>query len=163
VNVLADGSLDYEDELLAELDWVVASVHSSFAMDSAAMTDRIVHAIENPYVDVIGHLSGRKIERRGPYQFDFERVLQAALDTGTILEINAAPDRRDLNDVHARAAAAAGIPIVINCDAHRVGGFEVARYGIATARRGWLGSDAVANTRPWSEVAKLRPRLRTHA
>ncbi|HXO07109.1 MAG TPA: DNA polymerase/3'-5' exonuclease PolX [Solirubrobacteraceae bacterium] len=163
VNILPDGSLDYEDELLAELDWVVASVHSSFAMDSAAMTDRIVHAIENPYVDVIGHLSGRKIERRRPYEFDFERVIEAAVASGKMLEINSAPDRRDLNDVHARAAAAAGVPIVINCDAHRVGGFEVARYGIATARRGWLSADAVANTRPWSAVAALRPRARAHA
>jgi DNA polymerase (family 10) len=163
VNILPDGSLDYEDELLAELDWVVASVHSSFAMDSAAMTDRIVQAIENPYVDVIGHLSGRKIERRKPYEFDFERVVEAAVAAGTLLEINAAPDRRDLNDVHARAAAAAGIPIVINCDAHRVGGFEVARYGIATARRGWLSADAVANTRPWNELAGLRPRARARA
>jgi DNA polymerase (family 10) len=127
------------------------------------MTDRIVRAIENPYVDVIGHLSGRKIERRKPYEFDFGRVLEAAVATGTLLEINSAPDRRDLNDVHARAAAAAGIPIVINCDAHRVGGFEVARYGIATARRAWLSADAVANTRPWSEVARLRPRARAHA
>ncbi len=163
VNILPDGTLDYDNELLAELDWVVASVHSSFAMDSAAMTDRIVRAIENPYVDVIGHLSGRKIERRKPYEFDFERVLEAAVASGTLLEINSAPDRRDLNDVHARAAAAAGIPIVINCDAHRVGGFEVARYGIATARRAWLSADAVANTRPWSEVARLRPRARAHA
>ena len=163
VNILTDGTLDYDDELLAELDWVVASVHSSFAMDSAHMTERILHAIENPHVDVIGHLSGRKIERRKPYEFDFERVVESALATGTLLEINAAPDRRDLNDVHARAAATAGIPIVINCDAHRTGGFEVARYGVATARRAWLGPDAVANTRPWSDVIKLRPRARAHA
>src|ERR1700722_5954852 len=160
VNILPDGSLDYEDELLAELDWVVASVHSSFAMDSAAMTDRIVHAIENPYVDVIGHLSGRKIERRRPYEFDFERVIEAAVASGKMLEINSAPDRRDLNDVHARAAAAAGVPIVINCDAHRVGGFEVARYGVATARRAWLGASQIANCRPWSELADLRKRAR---
>jgi DNA polymerase (family 10) len=161
VNILADGKLDYDDELLAALDWVVASVHSSFAMTSRAMTDRIVSAIENPYVDVIGHLSGRKIERRSPYEFDFERVLEATVATATMLEINAAPDRRDLNEVHARAAAAAGIPIVINCDAHRVGGFEVARYGIATARRAWLGADDVANTKSWAHVQKLRPRART--
>ncbi len=160
VNILPDGTLDYADELLAELDWVVASVHSSFAMDSDAMTERIVRAISNPYVDVIGHLSGRKIERRAPYAFDFERVLQAAAAAGTMLEINSSPDRRDMDDVHARAAAAAGIPIVINCDAHRVGGFEVARYGIATARRAWLGADAVVNTRPWSQLARLRPRSR---
>jgi DNA polymerase (family X) len=160
VNILTDGKLDYDDELLAELDWVVASVHSSFQLSSDQMTARIVSAIENPYVDVMGHLSGRKIERRLPYEFDFERVLEAVVATGTLLEINAAPDRRDLNEVHARAAAAAGVPIVINCDAHRVGGFEVARYGVATARRGWLGPDDVANTKPWSHVAKLRPRNR---
>ncbi len=160
VNILPDGGLDYDDELLAELDWVVASVHSSFAMDSAKMTQRITRAIENPMVDVIGHLSGRKIEHRAPYQFDLETILSAASASGTMLEINASPSRRDMNDVHARAAAAAGIPIVINCDAHRVGGFEVARYGVATARRAWLGPDAVVNCRPWNELAELRPRLR---
>jgi len=160
VNILPDGSLDYANDLLAQLDWVVASVHSSFAMDSAAMTARIVRAISNPLVDVIGHLSGRKIERRRPYTFDFPAVLEAALQTGTLLEINASPDRRDMNEVYARAAAAASIPIVIDCDAHRTTGFDVVRYGIATARRAWLGPEAVANCRPWNDVAALRPRAR---
>jgi len=160
VNILPDGSLDYDDEILAELDWVVASVHSSFQMDSTAMTARIVRAISNPLVDVIGHVSGRKIERRPPYHFEFSAVVEAAAETGTMLEINSSPDRRDMNDVHARAAAAAGIPIVIDCDAHRVGGFEVARYGVATARRAWLEPSAVANTRPWAEVRAMRPRAR---
>jgi DNA polymerase (family X) len=160
VNVLPDGGLDYDDELLAELDWVVASVHSSFQMDSEAMTERIVRAISHPLVDAIGHLSGRKIEQRAPYEFDFERVLEATVTSGTLLEINAAPDRRDMNEHHARAAAAAGVPIVIDCDAHRVGGFAVARYGIATARRAWLTAADVANTRPWSEVEAIRPRHR---
>ncbi len=139
---------------------MVASVHSSFQMSSADMTKRIVRAISNPLVDVIGHLSGRKIERRPPYAFDFPAIVEAALATGTMLEINSSPNRRDLNDVHARAAARAGIPIVIDCDAHRVGGFEVARYGVATARRAWLGPEAVVNTRPWDEVAAQRPRAR---
>jgi DNA polymerase (family X) len=160
VNVLPNGTLDYDDELLAELDWVVASVHSSFQMDSEAMTERIVRAISHPLVDAIGHLSGRKIEQRPPYAFDFERVLEAAIASGTLLEINAAPDRRDMNEHHARAAAAAGVPIVIDCDAHRVAGFGVARYGIATARRAWLTAADVANTRPWPEVEALRPRHR---
>ena len=160
VNVLPDGSLDYPDELLTELDWVIASVHSSFRMDAGTMTGRLLRAIEHPLVDAIGHLSGRKIERRAPYAFDVERVLEAAARTGTMLEINASPDRRDINDVTARAAAAAGIPIVINCDAHRVRGFEVARYGIATARRAWLTAAEIANTRPWPEVQALRPRHR---
>ncbi len=125
------------------------------------MTNRILRAVEHPLVDAIGHLSGRKIERRLPYSLDSERVIDAAARTGTMLEINASPDRRDLNELHARAAAAAGVPIIINCDAHRVGGFEVARYGIATARRAWLTAGDVANTGSWQEVAALRPRNRS--
>jgi DNA polymerase (family 10) len=158
VNILPDGSPDYDDEHLAELDWVIASVHTSFRMPAAQMTARLVRAIEHPLVDCIGHLSGRKIGQRAPYEFDFDAVLDAAVRTGTMLEINASPDRRDLNEVHARAAAAAGVPIVINCDAHRVGGYEVARYGVATARRAWLSSAQVVNCRPWAEVAALRKR-----
>ncbi len=160
VNILPDGTLDYDDELLAGLDWVIASVHSSFRMPAEEMTARIVRAIEHPLVDAIGHLSGRKIERRSPYELDFERVMEAAAATGTMLEINASPDRRDLDEVRARAAAAAGIPIVINCDAHRVKGFEVVRYGIATARRGWLTAADVANTKPWAELQAMRARNR---
>ena len=163
VNILPDGTLDYADALLAELDWVIASVHSSFRMPAEAMTERITRAVEHPLVDAIGHLTGRKIERRPPYQFDFERIVEAAVGAGTMLEINASPDRRDLNEVHARAAAAAGIPIVINCDAHRVGGFEVARYGIATARRAWLTATDVVNTKSWSDVDSLRSRHRLTA
>ncbi len=163
VNILPGGTLDYEDEVLAELDWVIASVHSSFRMPSEQMTARIVAAVEHPLVDAIGHPSGRKIERRRPYAFDIEQVIEAAVRTGTMLEINASPDRRDLNDVNARAAAAAGVPIVINCDAHRVKGFEVARYGVATARRGWLTAADVANTRPWAEVTAMRKRSRSAA
>jgi DNA polymerase (family 10) len=160
VNILPDGSLDYDDELLTELDWVVASVHSSFRMPGQTMTERMVRAIEHPLVDVIGHPSGRKIERRPPYSFDVEQVVEAAARTGTMLEINASPDRRDLNEINARAAAAAGVPIVISCDAHRTGGFEVARYGVATARRAWLTAADVANTKPWAEVMAMRSRNR---
>lgn len=158
VNILPDGSLDYPDALLAQLDWVVASVHTSFRMPRAEMTARIVRAIENPYVDCIGHLSGRKILQRPPYEFDFQAVLEAAARTATMLEINASPDRRDLDELHARAAAAAGIPLVISCDAHRTGGFEVVRYGIATARRAWLTPSQIANTRGWEELAAQRSR-----
>ena len=160
VNILTDGTLDYDDDVLAELDWVVASVHSSFRMSGAKMTERIVNAIEHPLVDCIGHLSGRKIEQRRPYDFDTDRVLQACADTGTLLEINSSPNRRDINENVARAAAQAGIPILINCDAHRVGGFEVARYGVATARRAWLTAEQVANTKPLAQLQALRPRAR---
>ncbi len=158
VNILPDGSVDYEDDLLEQLDWVVASVHTSFRMPAAEMTARIVRAIEHPFVDCIGHLSGRKIEQRPPYDFDFDAILDAAKRTNTLLEINSNPDRRDINELHARVAAAAGIPILINCDAHRTGGFSVARYGVATARRAWLTPSQIANTRGWEELAAERGR-----
>ena len=117
-NILTDGSPDYADELLARLDWVIASVHTSFGMSAKEMTDRMVAAIEHPHVDAIGHPTGRKIETRAPYTLDVDRVIEAAARTGTMIEINSAPDRRDLNEIHARAAAAAGVPILIDSDAH---------------------------------------------
>jgi DNA polymerase (family 10) len=159
-NILPDGSLDYDDDLLAQLDWVIASIHTSFGMDERAMTDRMIAAMEHPWVDAIGHPTGRKIETRAPYALDVERVIEAAARTGTMLEINAAPDRRDLNDIHARAAAAAGVPILVDSDAHSVRNLDLLRYGIATARRAWLTPEQVANTRPWSELDALRKRSR---
>jgi DNA polymerase (family X) len=162
-NILPDGTLDYEDELLAELDWVVASAHTSFAMSEADMTARMVAAIEHPLVDVIGHPTGRKIELRSPYAIDMEQVIEAAARTHTMLEINAAPDRRDLNEIHARAAAAAGVLIVVDSDAHSVRNLDLMRYGIMTARRAWLTPAQVANTRPWADLQKLRKRSRAAA
>ena len=156
VNILTDGRLDYDDDLLAELDWVIASVHTSFRIGEREMTDRICAALEHPLVDALGHPTGRMLGRRGPYAVSMERVIECAARTGTMLEINANPNRRDLNEVHARAAAAAGVPILIDSDAHGTNTFGVVRYGIATARRGWLESGHVANTRPWSEFAALR-------
>lgn len=158
VNILPDGALDYEDALLERLDWVVASVHSSMRMDAAAMTARIISAIEHPQVDCIGHLTGRKLGEREPYALDFEAVLDACRRTGTMLEINSSPSRRDLSELHARAAVAAGVRIVINTDAHRVDGFAVSRYGVATARRAWLTAGQVENCRPWNELRRLRKR-----
>jgi DNA polymerase (family X) len=159
-NIGLDGTPDYDDELLAQLDWVVASVHTSFAMDAAAMTDRIVAAIEHPLVDAIGHPTGRKIERRHPYGVQMDRIVEAAARTGTMIEINSAPDRRDLNDVHARAAAQGGVRILVNSDAHGANTLPLTRWGIATARRAWLTSADVANTLPWAEFAPLRKRAR---
>jgi DNA polymerase (family 10) len=156
VNILPDGSLDYEDALLAELDWVIASAHTSFGMSEDEMTKRIVTAIENPRVRAIGHPTGRMLGRREPYAVDMDRVIEAAARTRTFLEINANPNRRDLSDVHARAAADAGVKLLIDSDAHRAERFDVIRYGIATARRAWLTADDVANTRSWSELAELR-------
>jgi DNA polymerase (family X) len=159
-NILPDGSLDYDDDLLSRLDWVIASVHTSFGMDERAMTDRMITAIEHPWVDAIGHPTGRKIETRAPYNLDIERVIEAAARTHTMIEINSSPDRRDLNELHARAAAQAGVMILVNTDSHSMRNFELLRYGIATERRGWLTPADVANTRPWAEFAKLRKRAR---
>jgi DNA polymerase (family X) len=161
VNILPDGSLDYEDELLAELDWVIASVHTAFGMSEQAMTERMIAAVEHPLVDAIGHPTGRLIERREPYALDVQALIEAAKRSATMLEINANPDRRDLNDIHARAAARAGVRILIDSDAHWVERFEVMRWGVATARRAWLTAGDVANARPWSEFAKLRKRERS--
>src|SRR5919198_1047623 len=159
-NIGVDGAPDYDDALLAELDWVIASIHTSFAMDPSAMTDRIVAAIEHPLVDAIGHPTGRKIERRAPYGVEMDRIIDAAARTGTMIEINSAPDRRDLNDVHARAAAQAGVRILVNSDSHGVNTLGITRWGIATARRAWLTAADVANTLPWAGFAPLRKRAR---
>jgi DNA polymerase (family 10) len=158
VNILPDGSLDYDDDLLAELDWVVASVHTSMGLSRDAQTERVIAALEHPLVDCLGHPTGRKISLRGPYAIDMERVIDAAARTGTMIEINSNPDRRDMNDVDARAAADAGVLIVIQSDGHRVDRLAVVRYGVATARRAWLTAADVANTRPWSELAAMRKR-----
>jgi len=155
INIGLDGSLDYPDELVGALDWVVASVHTSFAIDEKAMTERVLAAIENPNVDCIGHLTGRLIGRREPYGIDVEAVVEAAARTGTMLEINGNPNRRDLSEHHARLARDAGATILVNTDAHRIETLENMRYGVATARRAWLSKDDVANTRSWRDFKKL--------
>jgi DNA polymerase (family 10) len=157
-NVLTDGSLDYDDGLLAELDWIVASLHTSFRMSEKEMTDRMIRAMEHPLVDAIGHPTGRLIGRREPYALDIDRVIEAAARTGTFLEINSNPNRRDLSDTYARAAAEAGAMIVVDSDAHGSDTLRNIRYGIATARRAWLTPERVANTRSWAELDKLRKR-----
>lgn len=161
VNILPDGTLDYEDELLARLDWVVASVHTAFGTPAAAMTERMIAAIEHPLVDAIGHPTGRLILRREPYAVDLQAVFEAAAKAGTMLEINANPARRDLSEAHARAAVQAGVRIVIDSDAHRPETLANMRWGVLTARRGWLTKADVANTRPWAELARLRKRAGT--
>ncbi|HTZ88521.1 MAG TPA: DNA polymerase/3'-5' exonuclease PolX [Solirubrobacteraceae bacterium] len=160
VNILPDGSLDYEDELLARLDWIIASAHTSFNMNEEAMTERIVAAIEHPLVDAIGHPTGRLIERRAPYALDLDAVFAAAARTGTFLEINANPDRRDLSDLNARAAVRAGVRVLIDSDAHRTRTLQNMRWGVATARRAWLSASDVVNTRSWPEFQRLRKQSR---
>jgi DNA polymerase (family 10) len=158
VNILPDGSLDYPDELLAELDWVIGSVHTAFRSSAKQMTKRVITAIENPHVDCIGHLTGRLILRREPYDIDVAAVAEAAARTDTMLEINGNPNRRDLSEHHARLARDKGVRIVVNTDAHQIRTLGNIRYGIATARRAWLTPDDIANTRPWGEFKKLRKR-----
>src|SRR3954464_6144718 len=145
VNVLPDGSLDYDDALLAELDWIVASHHSSFRMPEDEQTERMIRAMEHPLVDAIGHPTGRLIERRRPYPLDIDAVAKAAARTGTFLEINANPHRRDLNEINARRAVELGATLVIDSDAHWIETMDNMLYGVATARRAWVTAAAVAN------------------
>ena len=149
VNINADGTLDYEDDVLDELDWVIASIHTGFSKSESAMTARMIAAIEHPAVDCIGHATGRLLTRRDPYPLDIEAALEAAARSNTAFEINGSPKRRDLSDVHARMAKAAGVKIVLNTDSHRVGSFAYMRYAVATARRAWLEPADVLNTGSW--------------
>ena len=155
INIGLDGSLDYPDDLVGALDWVVASVHTSFSISEKEMTARVLAAIENPQVNCIGHLTGRLIGRREPYGIDVEAVAEAAARTGTMIEINGNPNRRDLSDRHARLAVDAGVRIVLNTDAHGVDTLDNMAYAVATARRAWLTPKDVANTRGWREFSKL--------
>jgi DNA polymerase (family 10) len=158
VNVTPDGALDYDDDLLAQLDWIVASLHSSFRIGEKEQTERMIRAMEHPLVDAIGHPTGRLIERRAPYALDIDAVAEAAVRTGTFLEINANPDRRDLNELNARRAVEAGVTVVIDSDAHWTRTLANMKYGVATARRAWLTAANVANTRPWEELDRMRKR-----
>jgi DNA polymerase (family 10) len=155
VNIRIDGSLSLPDELLAERDWVIASLHAAF---DRSPTERVLAAMENPHVDMIGHLTARKINIRGPASIDVERVVANAVETGTFLEINSQPNRLDLRDTHARLAGEAGAKIAVNTDAHQLSALEHMEMGVAQARRAWLTKEQVLNTRPWSEIKKLRKR-----
>jgi len=156
-DIRRDGTLDYPDEVLAQLDVVIAAVHSGFKMDAQTMTSRIIQAMQNPYVDALAHPTGRIIGKRDPYEVDIERLLAAAAELGVAMEINSYPDRLDLRDVHARRAKELGVKVVINTDAHDCDHLRLITYGVATARRGWLEPDDVLNTLPLKE---LRTRLR---
>ena len=152
-NIRADGAIDVADELLAELDWVVASLHHAF---DKSPTERILAAIDHPHVDCIGHLTGRKLNRRAGADVDIEQVVTRAVETKTALEINSQPDRLDMRDVHARLAGEAGVRIPVTTDAHSTGALGYRELGVAQARRAWLTKEHVLNTRPWREIAKLR-------
>ena len=154
VDILTDGDLDLADSVLAEMDIVIASVHSLFNQESAKMTDRLLKAIDNPNTSVIGHPTGRLLLRRDAYPFDMDVVLKAAAKNKVAMELNAYPDRLDLNDRHLRMAKERGVKIVINTDAHHTSHMEKIRFGILQARRAWLTKDDVLNTRPAKQFAK---------
>jgi DNA polymerase (family 10) len=153
VNIKADGTLDMPDEQLATLDWVVASVHAARQKNPL---ERVFAAMENPYVDCIGHLTGRKLNKRPPVEIDMERVIEKALETKTFLEMNSQPDRLDLRDVHARAAREAGLKLVVNSDGHEIGAQNYVEFGIGQARRAWLTKSDVVNTRTWKQIERIR-------
>ncbi len=157
VDILEDGRLDLPDTALAKLDVVIAAIHSHFDLPRETQTERMIRAINNPHVSIIAHPTGRLIGVREPYDIDMERVIDAAHSAGCCLEINAQPDRLDLNDLHVHAAKQRGVKIAISTDAHSENAFAWMRYGIDQARRGWLTADDVINTR---SLAALRKALR---
>jgi DNA polymerase (family X) len=155
VDILDDGTLDLDDATLGELDLVVISVHSKLTMDRKAMSTRVVRALKNPHVHILGHPTGRILGRREASSLDMEEVIKAAADHGVLLEINAQPDRLDLNDIHIRMAKDSGVKLVIDTDAHRIEELNWMRYGVDQARRGWCEPGDIANTRSWEEFRKL--------
>jgi DNA polymerase (family 10) len=155
VDILEGGGLDLDDDVLAEADWVVASVHYGQNQPEEQITRRIIEAIENPHVSAIAHPTGRMINQRPAYQLDLAAVLQAAGRHGTFLELNANPARLDLDDVACAAARRLGVPIVISTDSHKIDSLDMMRLGVMQARRGGLTADDVVNTRSWSEVESM--------
>jgi DNA polymerase (family 10) len=158
VDILKDGSLDYEDGLLAELDFVVASVHTSFGIGEEAMTDRIVRAMNNPHVRVVGHPTGRILNRRDPYEVDVSRLIREAARTNTVLELNSYPDRLDLSVPYVREAIEAGVKISIDTDAHDESALSLIKYGVSQARRAWVQKGDVINCLSWPEFEEYLKR-----
>jgi DNA polymerase (family 10) len=158
VDILEDGSLDLPDEALAKLDVVVAAVHVKFDLAREKQTERIIRAMDNPYVHILAHPTGRIIGKRQPYNLDMERLMEAARERGCVLEVNAHPDRLDLNGLHCKMAKDLGVKIAISTDAHRVDHLRMMRYGVGQARRGWLTSSNVINTRSWSDLVDILKR-----
>jgi len=150
--VLADGALGLPDDVLAELDVVVASIHSGLRQDRERITERCLKIIENPHVDILGHPTGRLLGRRAPSEIDMEIILAACAETGTVVEINANPRRLDVHDAYARRAVELGCKLAINTDAHAPGQMALMSYGIGVARRAWLSATNVINTYPVDEM-----------
>jgi DNA polymerase (family 10) len=158
VDILEDGSFDLPDEILERLDIRICSVHSNFNLSRQKQTERIMRAMDNPNFNILAHPTGRMIRKRAPYEVDMEQVMKAALERGCFLEVNAQPDRLDLNDVYTKMAKEMGLKLAISTDAHRVDELNSMRFGVGQARRGWLEADDVINTRSWADLKKLLKR-----
>lgn len=158
VDILEDGSLDLADDVLAELDVVVCSIHSKFNLPGDKQTERVIRAMDNPNFNILAHPTGRMIGQRSPHELDVERTMEAALDRGCFLELNAQPERLDLSDTHCKLAKDMGLKLVISTDSHATTSLDYMRYGIDQARRGWLEPDDVINTRNWRDLKKLLKR-----
>ncbi len=155
VDILENGTLDLPDDILKELDLVIGAIHYNMNLSKKKQTHRILKAMENPYFNILAHPTGRMINKRKGYDFDMDEVFKEAADRGCFLEINSNPDRIDLNDKHIRKAQEAGAKLAISTDAHSIDHFNYIKYGVAQARRGWLGKNDVINTRSWKELKKL--------
>jgi DNA polymerase (family 10) len=158
VDILEDGSLDLPDDILKELDLTICSIHSKFDLSREKQTERIIRAMDNPYFNILAHPTGRLIGERAPYDVDVERVMEAAQERGCFLEVNAQPDRLDINDVYCKMAKEMGLKVAISTDAHSVNELDYLRFGVGQARRGWLEAEDVLNTRSWKELKKLLKR-----
>jgi DNA polymerase (family 10) len=154
VDIKSDGSLDFSDEILSKLDVVIAAIHSGFKQESKMITERIIKAMQNRFVNIIAHPTGRLIGYRESYQVDINEMMEVAAKTGTILEINAYPERLDLNDIYCRMAKDRGVQLAIETDAHSIEGLTFMDLGVAVARRGWLEEKEVINTLPLDRLLK---------
>jgi DNA polymerase (family 10) len=158
VDILEDGSLDLPDKVLAELDLTVCSIHSKFDLPEKKQTERIIRAMDHSRFNILGHPTGRLIGKRFPYKMSLEQVMSAAKDRGCFLEVNSQPDRMDLNDVYCKMAKDMGVRVSISTDAHSATDFDLMRFGISQARRGWLEPSDVINTLPWNKLKLLLKR-----
>jgi DNA polymerase (family 10) len=157
-DILEDGSLDMPENILKKLDLVVCSVHNLFSLSREKQTERIIRAMQQPYFLILGHPTGRLIDERGPYDVDMEKLLRAARDYGCIMELNAQPDRLDLDDVYCKMAKDMGVMITIGSDAHSAFDLDFMRFGVTQARRGWLEAGNILNTRSWKELQRILER-----
>jgi DNA polymerase (family 10) len=158
VDILEDGSLDLPDDVLEKLDLTICSIHSKFNLSQEKQTERIITAMDNPNFNILAHPTGRRIGKRKPYDVNLEKVMTAAKDRGCFLEINAHPERLDLNDVYAKMAKDIGLKLSISTDSHQANELTYMRFGVWQARRGWLEKDDILNTRSWNDLKTLLKR-----